>query len=220
MRLSLNVHNQEEYFPEDPMSFVRASRFRHHRGGFWGDQGWSKSRNKWVSGNSHEADFYDIPVALINSYRLWPDGRNRRPRDGNAGNKLNVFIEPQGHRTGLSDPNGKVPAFYHSFNAPHGSGLFLIIKYWIFHGYSDGSARFNHQGDWEGVAVAINTSLQPEFVSYAAHGDYTRIPWRDVLTQNGRPLSYVEKGTPRIFTTDAGGTQEDMSGISHRLLSR
>lgn len=190
----------EEYYPENPIDFVQSSRFRHHRSGLFArDQGWSKSSNRWITGNSHSSEFYDVPLSVINSYKAWPNGRNRRPRDNNCGNSFNVFLEPRGRRGGVRAPNGVVPCFYHSLHPEHGSGLFLVVKYWIFHGYSDGFAGWNHQGDWESIAVALNSSFQPEFVSFAQHNEIKRIRWSDVLKEHGRPLSFIEKGTHANF---------------------
>jgi hypothetical protein len=192
------LDEEEEYFPEDPLDFLRASRFRHHRSGR-SDQGWSKISNSWVTGDSHSPEFYDIPVAKINSFKAWEDGRNRRPRDSKCGESENVFLQPPGRRTGVRSPNGRVPCFYHVIQPMPGQDLFLVVKYWIFHGYSDGLANFNHQGDWESIAVGINANLEPDFVSFAAHGNYTPIPWNRVLKEEGRPLSFIERGTHANF---------------------
>jgi len=190
----------EQYYPEDPINFIRASRFRHHRSGLMpGDQGWSKSSNEWITGNSHAEEFYDIPLSVINSYKAWANGHNRRPRDSNCGKSFNVFLEPKTHRQGVREPNGVVPCFYHSIESDQVPGIVAVIKYWVFHGYSEGVAGWNHQGDWESVAIALNLSLQPAFMSFSQHNEVKRIPWAEVLKKSTRPLSYIENGTHANF---------------------
>lgn len=190
--------SREEFFPESPMAFLMASRFRHHRGG-WFDQGWSTAKNKWITGDSHEEEYYNIPVQTINSFKSWPNGENRRPYDPNSGPSENVFLQPRGRRHGAIDPNDTVPAYYHVVNPMRNSGLAIVIKYWIFHGYSDGFAELNHQGDWEGIAISFDNALHPSFVSYAAHGSYPRVAWRDVSRRGNRVISFVEKATHANF---------------------
>ena len=95
----VKLHPEEEYYPMNPLDFIRLSRFRHHIGGGT-DFGYHKELREWIKGNDHTPEYYNIPVDYINSFGLNPDGRNRRPRDDNRGDKWNVFLEPDNNLKG------------------------------------------------------------------------------------------------------------------------
>lgn len=115
----------------DPLVFISMSRFRHHLG-LREDYGYNKTLKQWVQTTERSPDYYDIPVDFINSYGLNPNGKNRRPRDRNRGEKWNVFLEADGHPSGDRDPNSNVPTFLYERN----DGNIRLHQYWLFFGYN------------------------------------------------------------------------------------
>ena len=216
------ISNRESYGPENASDFVRSSRFRHFRR-IIPDQGWNKQRREWITTDSHDPEYYDVPISVISSFGAWEDGRNRRPLDANSGNSLNVFLQPDPatRRSGVRDPNGRVECYYRLIDRCPSPEISLVVQYWIFHGFSDGLSGLNHQGDWEGIAVAFDRSLKPSFVSYVAHGHPERVPWSNVSTQRGRPISFIEEGThanlPHPQGAHTGGNEWDTTLTLVRL---
>jgi len=165
-RIIVKMHPTEAFYPMEPMDFVRASRFRHHKG--WGtDQGFNKASWSWDSGDSRSWEYYDVPVSFINSYGINPDGTNRRPRDSNSGSDWNVFLQPDGHPQGNFWPTGQVPSFRYA--TPDGRQ-----QYWLFYGYNESSCglSFSHQGDWEDITVLTSNGLITG-AWLSAHGERT-----------------------------------------------
>ena len=64
------------------------------------------------------------------------------------------------------------------------------ITYWLFYGYNDFTARFNHEGDWEKVSVYLDGNNRATGVYYSAHhgGCRTGKP-------AGRPEAFAAKGS-------------------------
>ncbi len=155
----------ENYFPMNPDDFIRLSRFRRHRSGT-SDDGYSKTKGKFIDGsNSHDPEFYDIPVSIINSYYPKDEKRmlNNRPKDPNAVAPF-VFLEPDDNLYGDSQPNQRVAAFkYKSGN---------IIQYWLFFGYNYatfGPISASHQGDWECITITLGKDNKISEVELSAH---------------------------------------------------
>ncbi|MEM9510484.1 MAG: hypothetical protein AAGA16_22840, partial [Cyanobacteria bacterium P01_E01_bin.35] len=74
------LHPEDTHFPMHPLEFISVSRFRHHIS--WGqDFGYNKVAQEWIRTNERSPEYYDIPLDVINSFGLHPNGDNRRPRD-------------------------------------------------------------------------------------------------------------------------------------------
>ena len=190
----LRLHPDEEYMPMDALEFVRLSRFRHHRGG-QRDEGYNKRTGQWVVSNAHSSEYYDIPVAFIDSYGPHADGRNRRPRDDHSGDEWNVFLEPRGKPKGAADPNGEVPCFVHARDlGRHAGHSVAIAQYWFFFGYNDGWASFNHQGDWEHVALVMHEN-EAVGAYFAAHGSPSYHPRSELQWVGEHLVVYSAKGS-------------------------
>jgi hypothetical protein len=206
----LLLHPQEDCFPVDPVEFVQRSRFRHHRSA-GKDDGWSKSRNGWVRNNDRTPDYYDIPLAVINSFGLHSNGKNRRPRDKNSGHDKDVFLQPDGVTTGAGDFNGRVPAFY--WHDQQKSQL----QFWFFYGYNrgfnEGPFRINHQGDWEHVRVHLSGDTATG-MELSAHGRRTYHPANQLRQVGGRFAAYVAKGTHAMYPS-AGDFRHDGVAVDH-----
>jgi hypothetical protein len=72
-----------------------------------------------------------------------------------------------------------------------------FVTFWFFYPYNDGVLGFNHEGDWEHVAVRLDASGQALGVAFFRHGSScTSIrPWRDVLKSGSHPIVFSAKGT-------------------------
>jgi hypothetical protein len=219
----LQMHSLEEYFPMDPIEFIRSSRFRHHRG-LQSDQGYTKAAQEWRTNDSHHRNYYDIPIDFIDSFGVHSDGNNRRPRDSNSGDSWNVFLQPRGEPSGERFPTGRVPVVVHAKqDTCAGSKMAdYVIQYWWFFGYNDGVASQNHQGDWEhATAVVKDGSLMGAYLS--AHGRGTYYDRSELEPAQGdQVLVYVAKGSHAAYPTvrngplepdktDAGGPRWDTS---------
>ncbi len=218
----LQMHSSEEYFPMDPIEFLRSSRFRHHRG-LRADQGYTKAAQEWRTNNSHHRNYYDIPVAFVDSFGPHSDGKNRRPRDDNSGDDFNVFLQPRGKPSGDRFPTGRVPVFVHAKQDTCASSKAAdyVVQYWWFFGYNDGPSAQNHQGDWEhATAVVKDGTLIGAYL--AAHGRATFYPRTELEPEQGDQIvAYVAKGSHAAYPsagshgplgvdqTDGGGPQWD-----------
>jgi len=175
-RVVVRLHPTEEYFPMDPMEYIRKSRFR-HMVGLGSDDGYDKSISGWRNGNNdHSPQFYDIPVSTINSYAL-QNGKNRRPRDDNKGD-YNVFLEPDNNETGNSNPNGVISTYTYELNDGRKQfWMFYGYNYWYFAPVSE-----SHQGDWESVTLqVIDNNITGAWLS--AHGADTFYSKKDLIVE-------------------------------------
>ena len=80
-----------------------------------------------------------------------------------------------------------------------------VVQYWIFYYYNSWANQ--HEGDWELVEIAFNSSdlaeilskdLSPEFAAYSQHISGHRRAWKDVIKVgpgNRRPRVYVAEGS-------------------------
>jgi hypothetical protein len=71
--------------------------------------------------------------------------------------------------------------------------LETLIQYWIFYGYNRwqtetvfGRLVQEHQGDWEVVAVGLDTANKPLFVALSAHCGGQVVPWSEIEAAPGR----------------------------------
>lgn len=197
------LHSQEQYFPEDPMAFIRASRFRHHKR-MEPDQGWDKTSKRFVTSDSHAARFYNIHIRTINSYRLHRNGENRRPRDDNSGHDTDVFLQPRGARRGNRRLQN-VPVFYRLVKVRGRRDIDFVIQYWYFFGYSQSPVTFGrlgsfaHQGDWEHVDIGFK-GKKPVMVYCFAHGKVKKLKYSSIgKTRDGKVIAFAAKGTHGIY---------------------
>jgi hypothetical protein len=213
----------EEYNPENPSNFIQQSRFRHHRGGI-DDEGYQKTTGttgNWVTSNSHDPAYYDIPVSFINKYSLNADGTNRRPRDPNAGSSWNVFLQTRTKLTGFSDPNEVVMVFVTPLVPTDGSSL-RAMQVWWFHGYNDAVTKFaDHQGDWEHSTSVGTFSEESGYVlvgAYlSAHGVSQYFLKDQLEMHDGHYVVYSAKGShasyPKEGTFNHGWDKTARGGV-------
>lgn len=154
------LHPNEKYYPMNPMDFITLSRFRKHHEGA-SDDGYNKETNSFVNGNSHDANYYNIPVDIINTFHLTDSEAlyNLRPRDKASIGHDEVFLQPDNYLNGNLNPNGIVPVFtYSSYYNDLSNKVIERREFWIFYGYDEARAvgiSFSHQGDWERIILDI-----------------------------------------------------------------
>jgi hypothetical protein len=190
----VRLHPDETYFPMNPLEFISKSRFRHERSG--SDEGYNKLSNRFERTNSHDAEYYNIPATVLNSYGLQNGTKNRRPRDDNRGD-YNVFLEPDDNLAGNSQPSNLVPVYSYALNNK--------IQYWLFYGYNYsnvGGVSFSHQGDWESVTLdLLNNKIVGAWLS--AHGEdkyYSKSELEiDSTSTNQILYVYSAKGTHAMY---------------------
>ena len=204
----VRLHPRERYFPTNPIAFVRASRFRHHRDRAR-DRGYNKTTTKWRTTNSHNRAYYNIPVAFINSFKVRSNGKNRRPRDGNSGRHWNVFLQTRNRMRGTRRPTGRIPVFYYQRR----EGAFDLVSYWWFLGFNDGQTAFdmfNHQGDWEHVTLKVRRG-RIRGVWFSQHGvpkyrERSKLKWHNrrvvVYCAKSTHASYEKTGSFRLGVDD------------------
>jgi hypothetical protein len=190
------LHPAEGYAPMDPVEFIRRSRFRHHRTLNF-DQGFHKYTLEWITTNSHDFAYYNIPTYALNSYTLHPNGQNRRPRDSNSGDSYNVYLETDGNERGVANPNGVVPVFY----TYRRDGSWHRIQYWWFFGFNETPVPgIAHQGDWEHVTANVyNGAVRSVF--FSAHHGGTLRQAGGFTTSGLRPVVWIALGTHAAYWT-------------------
>lgn len=214
----LRLHPEERYFPMDPIAFLSASRFRHHRS-LKADEGYNKKTELWVETNSYASEYYDVPIRIINSFGLDKAGKNRRPHDSGRGSAWQVFVQPKGKPIGNSSPSGRVPVFTHVMEESRwrGNAAATLIQYWWFLGYNDGYASQNHQGEWEHCTAAVQGGAVTGAYLAAHHTPHyyarNELEWKQgrfiVYSAKGSHASYPHEGTYRygIDKTKRGGVE-------------
>lgn len=213
----IRMHPGEKYFPMHPAQFIRESRLRHDKGG-WFDEGYNKVKRKWERTNSRSSSYYNIPMAVLNRYKLHSNGKNRRPLDKNRGSSWNVFLQPKGKPAGTRRPTHNVPVYYFVKQ----NSREYKISYWYFFGYNDGWGKFNHQGDWEHITVVLDKRTKAfKGIYMAGHGKvryyrksqiafartHPRYPGTHpiVYSAKGTHATYEKVGSFHIFGTDKTG---------------
>jgi hypothetical protein len=130
---------------------------------------------------------------------IWPASNGQEiSSDGtrSRGKSLSFFLEnvdPQ-HRSGeMMNPAAWV-TYVHSYPNEQGG---ITLQYWRAYTWND--ARFllvdlSHGGDWEGIAVHLNSSLRPQNVAYYEHTGIV-LEKTDVQIAGTHPLVWSEEGS-------------------------
>ena len=209
--LRVKMHSEEEYFPMNPNDFVRLSRVRKHNDG-GEDEGFSKAKWTFVKGNSHDSEYYDIPIGMFRNFCLKDEYEmmNLRPYEENSFRKGELFLEPDDNLYGDSEPNRRVPVF--KYETDNG----MTISYWMFFGYNKATFKSlvdaSHQGDWECVTVHLEKSDEKSdeksgykivSASLSAHTGSNVYQTSDLQTteENGKTVLtiYCAKGSHALF---------------------
>lgn len=199
--LHVKMHSEDPYFPMHPADYIRLSRLRRHvKGGT--DYGYNKNTNTFVKGDSHSSEYYDIPLSVIMNQHT-PYGKyelmNLRPHDPHSVGENEVFLQPDDHLTGDSDPNYRVPCIVHYVSDN-------TISYWFFFGYDDAKAAglvsFSHQGDWECVTVNLDAKGRIESASLSCHTGANNHPASELEIVHGKKdelTVYCAKGSHAFY---------------------
>lgn len=89
----------------------------------------------------------------------------------------------------------------HVFPAQGGG---VVLQYWFFYAFNDAYGLFDHEGDWEHVAVKLGPSLAPEGAWYARHYDSHPGVWFDwgALSREGdHPVVLSGRGTHASYAS-------------------
>ena len=193
--LHIKMHPEEPWFPMAPEDYIRLSRLRRHNKNA-SDDGYSKSKNGWVNGNSHDLEYYNIPFDTLAKFHL--SGKdilmNLRPRDANSIGSNEVFLQPDDHLHGDHRPNRRVPIIKVKQYS-------TTIYYWLFFGY-DQADFSSHQGDWELVIVNLDENKKIKDVSASAHDGMNNYKREDLEIKEGTKdelTIYCALGTHALF---------------------
>ncbi len=199
--LHVKMHSEDPYFPMHPVDYIRLSRLRRHvKGG--ADYGYNKNTRTFVEGDSHSSVYYDIPLDVIMNQHT-PYGKyelmNLRPHDPHSFGVGEVFLQPDDHLTGDSDPNNRVPCIVHYESETR-------ISYWFFFGYdyakAAGLVSFSHQGDWECVTVNLDENGRIESASLSCHTGANNHPASELEIVHGKKdelTVYCAKGSHAFY---------------------
>jgi hypothetical protein len=95
---------------------------------------------------------------------------------------------------GSPDPRTWI-AYGHAFR---GDGGGIVLQYWFFYPFNDGYWVFDHEGDWEHVAVKLDAALRPEGAWYARHRDShpgVWFAWGALVREGEHPVVLAARGT-------------------------
>jgi hypothetical protein len=85
----------------------------------------------------------------------------------------------------------RAPTFYH-YKARR------FITYWFFYPYNHGFGGFNHEGDWERIAIKLNRQNEATQIAYYFHGCHRRYGWDDAVVEKvpgtEHPIVYSANG--------------------------
>ena len=196
-KVMVRLHPGEDNFPMNTLDFIRLSRFRRHNAN-GSDDGYNKNTGQFVNNNDHTSEYYNIPVSVINSYRVTDPKYilyNLRPRDANSMGSGEVFLEPDDNLQGDFDPNGRVSVYscstwYISPDNIQGERR----EFWVFYGYdyAETGLSFSHQGDWERIILDIvNNNIQGAWLSQHTNLVYYPASQLQITEANGTQTLFV-----------------------------
>ena len=105
-----------------------------------------------------------------------------------------------------------------------GAGNRKVLQYWFFYPYNHAFGTFNHEGDWEFMAVVLDTQEQAESYILAAHGDphtfsATTNP-AQVQTEGNHPIIYSAKGSHASYPSYTGDVCDGSPNIGLTPMDR
>jgi len=114
-------------------------------------------------------------------------------------------------RTGAREKPADWITYVHSYRNQSGG---VTIQYWRCYSYNFASFLkfdFSHGGDWEAVAVHLDSALKPKFVAFLGHNDIeyhtSKVQW--------------EGDHPKVWSEDGGHASfPDSSGMKSKRFTR
>jgi len=97
-------------------------------------------------------------------------------------------------RAGLRDNPRGWTTYVHAYSNVGGG---VTIQYWRLYAYDETRVlwtNWGHGGDWEGIAVHLDRSQQPETVGLLGHTGIERLTAREVAWEGTHPLVWSESG--------------------------
>ena len=144
-----------------------------------------------------------------------------------ASNSAATYHSPFGSCDGSSLCDSVAgPIYYHVTTTPE----MTYIQYWLFYRFNDAttvgldsacslaSACDQHQGDWEGITVALSNAPQGavQWVAYSQHGNWHRYSAQDMVDHQSsddsgfvnvrHPIDYVAAGTHANYPDYCAGS--------------
>jgi hypothetical protein len=93
------------------------------------------------------------------------------------------------------------------------------VMFWLLYARNDAPSGpvylFDHEGDWERVAVLLDKQDEPRNVVYFGHEGKCKVPWSDAPKEQGHPVAYSAKGTHASYPepgTHRAGIDETSAG--------
>jgi len=81
----------------------------------------------------------------------------------------------------------------------------VTIQYWFFYPYNDSFSGFNHEGDWEFIAVLLNADGSVHNLPYSQHeGKHDYMPNEVQWVDGTHPVVYVAKGSHANYAATNG----------------
>ena len=113
------------------------------------------------------------------------------PSDGDY--NVGFFLqEHNGDHSGIAQQTEWV-TYGHAYPGDDGN---IILQYWFPYAYNDSFGGFNHEGDWEFVAVILNEDDNPVELIYSQHSDpQSYSPDAVSWVSGNHPVVYVAKGS-------------------------
>jgi hypothetical protein len=96
------------------------------------------------------------------------------------------------------------PADWRVYGHVYGNNIGGVdVQYWFFYAYNDNFATFNHEGDWESVAVRLRGDGSTDSVFYCKHGDCEqKQPWQ-VSWYGSHPTVWVADGSHASYENES-----------------
>ena len=80
----------------------------------------------------------------------------------------------------------------------------IDVQYWLFFAYNDNFAGFNHEGDWESVAVRLRGDGSVESAFYCEHGNcHRKEPWQVGWYRGTHPQVWIADGSHAAYESEA-----------------
>ena len=205
----VHLHPDEVYLPMRPDRFIEMSRLRWlHNGCPAHDEATPVDASMLGAGGYEHQGKAPGGSGCTHGSRWFKSNELVRPLDSKSvapdGEGYFLEFDREAHPDGLKGEGTSAPVFYDV------QGQWIV--YWFFFGYSDNYGKFNHEGDWEGIAVLLGPDNKAQRIVYRQHdggcaeetdGNYRT----EVFTGKGTHASYPNPGEYRYGPGGVGKDQ-------------
>jgi hypothetical protein len=142
-----------------------------------------------------------FPFGHTHRGRSYFSGELTRPWDG--GNPWPILQEPEGFFMELSDSSrpglGTNAGIYYEYRNVIGGEKSIV--YWLFYGFNRSpgprpvARAFDHEGDWERIAVLLGDDNRARTVAYYGHEGSCTLPWSATPKHRGHPVVFSAIGS-------------------------